>query len=127
MDPRRGNPEHHLPGPSNFEVDSRHEDLPALREKLSRFQITNRDLIQELSAASKRIQRLATSLGFNDAFEAQAAIDAADLDLTYHQFTDTIRTQQAKVMMLRKENKALKQELKIRKFILAACSSQAQS
>lgn len=103
-------------------MDSRHEDLPALREKLSRLQSANKNLTQELSAISKRLQGLAISLGFNDAFEAQTAIDAADLDLTYQQFTETIRAQDAEVKMLRKELEEVQKEnkayLKMLGFIL---------
>jgi hypothetical protein len=43
------------------------------------------------------------SLGFTDAFEAQIAIDNADLNLAYQEFTDTIRAQGEEVKMLRKE------------------------
>lgn len=100
-----------------------------MREKLSRFQSIDNDLTLELSATSKRLQRLAISLGFNDAFEAQSAIDAADPGLTYLQFTETIKARDAEVKMLRKElelvqkeNTALKED-QIQRFVVSAVVS----
>ena len=43
------------------------------------------------------------SLGFTDAFEAQIAVENADVNLSYQQFTDTIRAQGEEVEMLSKE------------------------
>ena len=69
------------------------------------------------------------SLGFNDAFEAQIAIDNTDLNLTYQQFTDTIQTQEQEVIqvnmlrkelvLVRKENMALE---KLQGFVISNSS-----
>ena len=63
-----------------------------------------------LEHPSHRLQRPAMSLGFNDAFEAQIAIDNADLNLTCQQLTDTIQAQEEEVKMLRKEPVLVRKE-----------------
>lgn len=108
------------------QMDPGSENLSALREKLGPFQSTNQDLIQELSMTSKRLQRLAISLGFNDSYEAQTTIDSGDPNLTYRscfdqlqQSTQTIRAQEKELKMLRNalelvqaQNSDLKEKLK---------------
>ena len=81
----------------------------AFQENNNNLQLTNKDLMQVLSATSKRLQRLTMSLGF-DAFEAQTAIDIVDLDLTYQEFIETIRAQEANIKFLRKELKLVQKE-----------------
>lgn len=61
------------------------DDAARVRNRLKRFQLSNADLSQQLSDALRRSQRLASSLGFRDVYEAQAAIDTADSDLSYRQ------------------------------------------
>ena len=106
-------------------LECRH-DHTGLQEQLNHLQLTNKDLMQELSATSKQLQRLS--------FEAQTAIDIAGLDLSYREFIETIRAQEADINLLRKElklvqkeNVALKKELKMHRFVLSSCSVQVSS
>jgi len=108
------------------QMDPGSENLSALREKLGRFQSTNQDLVQELSITSKRLQRLAISLGFNDPYEAQTTIDSGDPTLTYkscfcqlQESTQTIQVQKMELKMMRNalelvhaQNAELKEKLK---------------
>ncbi|KAF8813460.1 hypothetical protein BYT27DRAFT_7180999 [Phlegmacium glaucopus] len=61
------------------------DNATQLTTRLERFRLSNVELSQQLSDALSRSQRLASSLGFRDIYEAQAAIDTADLDLSYRQ------------------------------------------
>ena len=60
-------------------------NVAQLTTRLERFRRSNAELSQQLSDALSRSQRLASSLGFRDIHEAQAAIDTADSDLSYRQ------------------------------------------
>jgi len=70
------------------------------------------------------------SLGFADAFEAQIAIDNADLNLTYQHCTDTIQAREEEVKMLRKELVLVRKEnmalQKLQGFVISS-SSRAQT
>ena len=73
------------------------DDVARVRNRLERFQLSNADLSQQLSDALRRSQRLASSLGFRDVYEAQAAIDTADSDLSYHQCFEELEMLRARV------------------------------
>lgn len=69
---------------------SSRENVAQLTTRLERFQLSNAELSQQLSDALSRSQRLALSLGFRNIYEAQAALDTADLDLSYRQCFDEL-------------------------------------
>ena len=64
---------------------SQNNDIDRVRARLERFQLSNVDLRQQLSDSLARSQRLVSSLGFRDIYEAQAIIDTADQDLSYRE------------------------------------------
>jgi len=73
------------------------DDVARAKDRLERFRLSNADLSQQLSDALRRSQRLASSLGFRDIYEAQAAIDTADSDLSYWQCFEELETLRAQV------------------------------
>jgi hypothetical protein len=76
------------------------DDIARTRDRLQRFQLSNADLSQQLSEALGRSQRLASSLGFRDIYEAQATIDTADSDIPYRQCFEELETLRAQVREL---------------------------
>ena len=61
-------------------------DIDRVRAGLERCQMSNTYLRQQLSDSLAQSQRLASSLGFRDIYEAQATIDTADQDhISYRQ------------------------------------------
>ena len=64
---------------------SNRDNVAQLTTRLKCFQLSNTELSQQLSDALSQSQRLASSLGFRDIYEAQAAIDTADSDLSYRE------------------------------------------
>lgn len=79
------------------------DDLARVRTRLERFQLSNANLSQELSDALKRSQRLASSLGFRDIYDAQAAIDTADSDLSYRECFEELEKLRVRVRELEEQ------------------------
>ncbi|KAJ8453956.1 hypothetical protein ONZ45_g19496 [Pleurotus djamor] len=65
-------------------IEEKHQkELANLERKLSRSKATNDDLMKQLYDSQHRGNRLATTLGFNDLYEAQVYIDNSDDELSY--------------------------------------------
>jgi hypothetical protein len=73
------------------------DDIARVSNRLERFKLSNAGLSQQLSNALRQSQRLASSLGFRDIYEAQATIDTAESDLSYRQCFDQLEMLRAQV------------------------------
>lgn len=73
------------------------DDIAQARNRLERFRLSNADLSQQLSDALSRSQRLASSLGFRDIYEAQAVIDTSDSELSYRQCFEELEALSARI------------------------------
>ncbi|KAF8876589.1 DNA repair protein endonuclease SAE2/CtIP C-terminus-domain-containing protein [Infundibulicybe gibba] len=90
--------------------DKHKQQLEVLERKIDRLKWSNTDTLKQLYEQQNRTLRLATSLGFNDIYEAQMTIDNADHDATYTACFERADRLEAEVTSLRDRVQHLEEE-----------------
>jgi hypothetical protein len=73
-------------------MEARHnKELTILQNKMERLKWSNTDMTRQLADAAPRMQRFAESLGFDNMYEAQMALDMADTEVPYKDRLDLVQ------------------------------------
>lgn len=93
-------------------LEQKHQKaLKALENKIDWLKRTNNDLLAQLFDAQNRSHRLATSLGFSDATEAQNCVDDSDHEAVYKESLALIETLRQEVKERDDDNASLGEKL----------------
>ncbi|KAF5372374.1 hypothetical protein D9615_009280 [Tricholomella constricta] len=86
-------------------IEEKHQKELAIRDrKFERLRWANNDTLKQLFEAQTRGNRLATSLGFSDIYEAQVTIDTADGETPYKDCLERVEILQEKLAAAQAEN-----------------------
>ena len=79
------------------------KEIRDLELKIQRIRYTADETSKQLFDSHNRGRRLAESLGFQDTYDAQVAIDASDSKLTYRECLDRLKELEAELSSEKKE------------------------
>ena len=89
------------------------KELYALQRKVDNIRWTHDDNLKQLYDMQARTLRLANSLGFKDAAEAQVYIDTADHEIPYKDCFEEVVTLKAQLETSHSEDDCLRERLKL--------------
>lgn len=92
-------------------LDKHQIELAILEKKLQKVKFLNDETSKRLFDAVHRGRKLAQSLGFDDVYDAQFAIDSADHDISFRECYDRLQNQDDQHSAQTKEITALETKL----------------
>ncbi|KDR79382.1 hypothetical protein GALMADRAFT_243412 [Galerina marginata CBS 339.88] len=101
----------HLRERDQLILEKHEEEINALQAKFWRLKYSADEISKNLFDASNRGRRLAESLGFNDVFDAQVAIDSAEHSVTYRECLERLQIAEAQLSVEKKDVQILQAKL----------------
>lgn len=92
-------------------LDKHQIELAIIEKKLQKVKSISDGTAKQLFDAVNRGRKLAQSLGFDDVYDAQFAIDSADHDISFHECYDRLHRQDDQLSARTKEITALETKL----------------
>ena len=92
-------------------LDKHQMELAILEKKLQKVKSISDETAKQLFDAVNRGRRLARSLGFDDVYDAQFAIDSMDNDISFRECYDRLQSQDDQFSAQKKEIEALETKL----------------
>ena len=92
-------------------IDKHQMELAIFEKKLQKVKSINDETAKQLFDAVNRGRRLARSLGFDDVYDAQFAIDSIDHDISFRECYDRLHRQDDQLSAQKKEVEALETKL----------------
>jgi hypothetical protein len=93
-------------------IERHQKELAAIESKVDKLKWSNTDLLMQLFESQNRAHRLATSLGFNDIYEAQVHIHNADHSTVYKDCINGFDQLQNELAKEKNENANMREEFK---------------
>jgi prefoldin subunit 5 len=95
-------------------MEAKHgKELAILQNKIERLKWSSTDMTRQLSDAGRRMQRLAESLGFDNVYEAQVALDTADTEVPYKNYLELVQQLERTLAAERAEVTRLNDKLRV--------------
>ena len=92
-------------------LDKHQTEVAILERKLQKVKAIGDETARQLFDAVNRGRKLARSLGFDDVYDAQFAIDSADHDISFRECYDRLHRQDDELSARKKEVEALEAKL----------------
>ena len=101
----------HLRERDKFLSDKHQKEIAILEKKLQKAKFVSDETAKHLFDAVNRGRKLAQSLGFDDVYNAQFAIDSADHDMSFHECYDRLDKLDDQISVQKKEISSLETKL----------------